>query len=121
MENPCWNLSLNSVYSGHLWNGPFSDSSQSSCPLLCRVLNPHAVELEGLEGNDDEDVSGFPPLGAGGPTSAPRPGHGNHSKTQGNHSSIKDDADHLAQGAEPWMYLSFLIGQGVAMVPGVMS
>uniref|UniRef100_A0AAV2JUC6 Uncharacterized protein n=1 Tax=Knipowitschia caucasica TaxID=637954 RepID=A0AAV2JUC6_KNICA len=110
MNSPV-NLSLNSVYSGHLWNGPFSDSSQSSWPLLWRALNPQAVELEGLEApDDDDDERVFSP------TSAPRPGQGNQSKTQGNHSSIKED-DHLPQG----VCRSFLIGQRVAIVPGVMS
>lgn len=125
------------MYSGHLWKGPFSDSSQSSCPPLCLALKPHAEEPDGDEEEEDDDDddeeeeededegddrdpwSAFPlcppPL-----TCSPPAGHGSHSNTHGNHRSIKEDADHLARQAEPWEHLSLLIGQGVAMVPVVM-
>lgn len=106
------------MYSGHRWKGPFSDSSQSSCPPLCLVLKPHAEELDEAEDEDEDERepwSTFPPLAP--PTCSARAVHGSHSNTHGNHRSIKEDADHLARQAE---HLSLLIGQGVAMVQVVM-
>ncbi|KAA8586679.1 hypothetical protein FQN60_016390 [Etheostoma spectabile] len=107
---------------------PFSDSSQSSCPPLCLVLKPHAEELDGDEEeaeeddedeDDDRELWTFPPCTPP-PTCSARVGNGTHSNTHGNHRSIKEDTNHLARQAEPWEHLSFLIGQGVAMVQVVM-
>lgn len=116
------------MYSGHLWKGPFSDSSQSSCPPLCLVLKPHAEVPDGANEEDEEEDEGGDdrdPWSALEPCPPPftcsaGQGHGSHNKTHGNHRSIKEEADHLAREAEPWVHLSFLIGQGVAMVPVVM-